>query len=79
MERTLDQLLDLLGGDATVAKDLGCGQPAISNWKARGVPKGRWVDLVMLGAAKRIDPPITLEEVQNASGARSPTKEVEAA
>lgn len=71
MERSLDEILDLLGGDASVARAIGCGQPAISNWKARGVPKGRWVDLVMLGAEKKIEPPVTLEEVRKASSAKA--------
>lgn len=69
MARTLDNILDLLGGDAAVALSLGCGQPAISNWKSRGVPKGRWVDLVMLGAERKIEPPITLQQVREASDA----------
>lgn len=67
MTRSLDKILEDLGGEAPVAEDLGCGQSAISNWKTRGVPKGRWVDLVMLGAQKKIEPAITLAEVRAAS------------
>lgn len=67
MTRTLDKILEALGGEAPVAEKLGCGQSAISNWKSRGVPKGRWVDLVMLGAHQQVEPPITLDEVRQAS------------
>jgi len=67
MTRSLDKILEDLGGEAPVADKLGCGQSAVSNWKKRGVPKGRWVDLVMLGAQQQVEPAITLEEVRAAS------------
>jgi hypothetical protein len=67
MSRSLSKILDELGGESAVAGLLGCGPSSVSNWKARGVPKGRWVDLVMLGAEKNIKPPVTLEEVRAAS------------
>ena len=69
MKRTLDEILDVLGGESAVASLLGCGPSSVSNWKQRGLPKGRWVDLVMLGAEKGIRPPITLDEVRHAAQA----------
>lgn len=77
MTRSLDKILEVLGGEAPVAEKLGCGQSAVSNWKKRGVPKGRWVDLVMLGEHQKVDPAITLDEVRVASLAI--TESVEAA
>jgi len=67
MKRSLDEILDVLGGESAVASLLGCGPSSVSNWKARGLPKGRWVDLVTLGAEKGIRPPITLDEIRHAS------------
>lgn len=33
---TLDQLIEQLGGSATVARECGVGVSAVSNWVARG-------------------------------------------
>jgi DNA-binding transcriptional regulator YdaS (Cro superfamily) len=83
MTRSLDEILNVLGGESAVANLLRCGPPSVSNWKARGLPKGRWVDLVMLGAEKGIRPPITLDEVRQASraieDARAKRKQLETA
>ena len=65
--RSLDEILDALGGESAVATMLGCGPSSVSNWKSRGLPKGRWVDLVTLGAERGVRPPITLEEVRQAA------------
>jgi len=46
---------------------LGCGPSSVSNWKSRGLPKGRWVDLVTLGAERGVRPPISLDEVRRAA------------
>jgi DNA-binding transcriptional regulator YdaS (Cro superfamily) len=67
MKRSLPEILDVLGGESAVAGLLGCGPSSVSNWKARGLPKGRWVDLVTLGAEKGVRPPITLDEIRHAS------------
>ena len=64
---TLDTILDELGGDATVAKTLGCGVSAISNWKARGIPRGRKFDLLAL--AERNGIVLTIADVEAASAA----------
>lgn len=69
MTRSLSQIIDLLGGWHAVAKEFGFGQSAISNWKARGVPPGRWLALERFAAKQRprIEPPITAEEIEAAS------------
>ena len=76
MNRPLNAILDDLGGDAAVAAHLGLGQPAISNWKSRGVPKGRWVDLIDMAGA--LDKPLTIEEIRSASAAIGAQNEAEA-
>lgn len=52
-----------------MADEIGCTQPAISNWKRRGVPPGRWLALERFAAKQkpRIEPPITAEEIEAAS------------
>lgn len=50
----LDTILESLGGEASVAKSLGCGVSAISNWKVRGLPRGRKFDLLELAEQKGI-------------------------
>jgi len=67
--RSLDEILDALGGESAVATMLGCGPSSVSNWKSRGLPKVRWVDLVTLGAERGVRPPITLSEVRQAAAA----------
>jgi transposase len=51
---TLNQIIEALGGEAEVAKALGCGLSAISNWKARGLPPGRQTQLLMLAKKRRV-------------------------
>ncbi len=67
--RSLDEILDALGGESAVATMLGCGPSSVSNWKSRGLPKGRWVDLVTLGRERGVRPPISLDEVRQAAAA----------
>lgn len=67
MARTLDEILDALGGESAVAGMLGCGPSSISNWKARGLPKARWVDLVILARELGVEPIVTLDEVRQAA------------
>ena len=69
MARSLDEILAVLGGESAVAGMLGCGPSSVSNWKSRGLPKGRWVDLVTLGRERGVRPAITLDEVRQASRA----------
>jgi hypothetical protein len=57
---TLDALIDLLGGDAAVARICGCGQPAVSNWRKRGLPPRRMIQLAR--AAERKGVPLCLKD-----------------
>lgn len=40
--KTIDDLVDALGGDTALAAELGVSQPAVANWKARGEIPGGW-------------------------------------
>jgi Meiotically Up-regulated Gene 113 (MUG113) protein len=64
---TLDEILLILGGDRAVADYLGCGQPAVSNWKVRGVPPLRQIGLVEMACQRGLQSIVTLEEVRAAS------------
>ena len=76
MNRSLDEILDVLGGESAVAGQLGCGPSSVSNWKTRGLPKGRWVDLVTLGRERGVRPPISLDEVRQAAAVIARTEPV---
>lgn len=65
MSRSLDDILHQLGGERPVAEFIGCGQPAISNWKSRGVPRGRWIDLIDM--AQSLGVPLSIDEIRVAS------------
>lgn len=64
MTRTLDDIIDDLGGEIYVATECDCGVAAISNWKRRGLPRGRWIDLIKL--AGRVGKVLTLDEIEAA-------------
>lgn len=68
----LDTILDKLGGDTAVAAALGCGAPAISNWKVRGIPSGRKYDLLKLAIEQKKE--ITIEDIEEAHLAIKPEK-----
>ena len=40
--KTIDGLVDALGGDTVLARDLGISQPAVANWKVRGQIGAGW-------------------------------------
>jgi hypothetical protein len=40
--KSIDALIDALGGDTALASELGVSQPAVANWKARGEIPGGW-------------------------------------
>jgi len=40
--RTIDELVEALGGDTVVAHWLGISQPAVANWKVRGQIASGW-------------------------------------
>lgn len=64
---SLENILNILGGDTSVAKDLGCGVSAISNWKTRGIPPGRKFDLLALAEKKEVK--LTIFEIETANAA----------
>jgi hypothetical protein len=39
---SIDELVDVLGGDTEVASWLGISQPAVANWKVRGQIASGW-------------------------------------
>lgn len=50
--KTIDQLIDKLGGDTVLADALGVSQPAVANWKVRGQIAAGW-HLRLLAEARR--------------------------
>lgn len=49
--RTIDELIDGLGGTNSVASRLGVEPNTVSSWKRRrSVPSGYWASLVRIGA-----------------------------
>lgn len=40
--KTIDDLVEALGGDTAVAAELNISQPAVANWKARKEIPGGW-------------------------------------
>ena len=59
--RTIDMLIDALGGDTAVAAWLNISQPAVANWKQRGViPPGWHMRLFarVIGMGQTVDPAI---------------------
>lgn len=64
---SLETILDTLGGNKSVAHDLGCGVSAVCNWKTRGIPPGRKLDLLSLADAKAVK--LTIAEIQAADAA----------
>jgi Putative antitoxin of bacterial toxin-antitoxin system, YdaS/YdaT len=52
---TLNELVDLLGGDVVVAALCRCSQSAVSNWRQRGVPPRRAIQLALLAERQGIE------------------------
>lgn len=63
--RTADQIIEALGGTGSVAKKLNVSLPAVSNWRARGLPPGRGLDIAELARELRSD--VTVEEIRAAT------------
>ena len=69
---TLDALLSLFGNDAAVARLLGVGQPAISNWRAVGsLPPARAIQLAQM--ARRRGMRLAVEDLP-VTGAEPPRR-----
>ena len=41
------EIIDILGGSAAVARRAGVRLPSVSNWKKKGIPKGRLIALAL--------------------------------
>jgi hypothetical protein len=65
---TLNELIDLLGGDAAVARICRIGPSAVSNWRLRGVPAARCIQLAR--AAERKGVAICLKDLPPVSRGR---------
>lgn len=50
---TLDKIIDELGGTSALAALLQVDDSTVSTWRRRGIPPGRWSDLVKLAKRKR--------------------------
>lgn len=48
-------VIDQLGGPVRVARDLGCRPSVVFNWKARGVPRARQLDIWAYAARRGVD------------------------
>jgi len=51
MLKTVDSIIDTFGGTNAVARQLGVGPPAVSNWRAAGAIPSEWF-LVFSGWAE---------------------------
>jgi hypothetical protein len=65
--RTADSVIDDLGGTGSVAADLDLPLSTVSTWRERGIPPGRWAELVKL-ARKRRRLHITFEALAESVG-----------
>jgi len=63
---TPDTAIDALGGTGAVSDALGLTPSIVSGWRTRGIPPGRWPELVKLAADKGC-PQITFEALANAA------------
>jgi hypothetical protein len=46
METNSQKIIRILGGSKAVAADLKTNQSRVSNWLKRGIPEGRYLDLI---------------------------------
>jgi short subunit dehydrogenase-like uncharacterized protein len=53
--RATPHVIDLLGGPVRVARDLGHAPSVVFNWKVRGVPRSRLLDVWAYAARRGID------------------------
>ena len=60
------EIIEALGDTAIVAADLATTLPAVSNWKRRGLPAARLLDIVEL-ARRRERSEITVDLVRAAA------------
>ena len=69
-------ILHLLGGQTAVARKLGAGRSAVSNWPKDGIPAKYWPALARLAAENEGTSGITIEvlERHERAGAVTPSK-----
>jgi hypothetical protein len=67
---SLDKLIELLGGDQAVARLCKIGPSAVSNWRQRGLPSSRGLQL--LAAASRRGIPLAVGDLPRMRRARRP-------
>ncbi len=58
--RTVDEVINALGGTGGLADALDVWPSVVSGWRGRGIPSSRWPELVKLAKRKR-KPEITFE------------------
>lgn len=51
---SLDEIIEVLGGDAAVARLCGCAQSAVSQWRSRGLPPRRCIELARLARSQGV-------------------------
>lgn len=69
---TPDTTIDALGGTGAVSVALGLQPSVVSGWRKRGIPPGRWPEIVRLAAEKDC-PDITFEALAAAEPAEART------
>jgi DNA-binding transcriptional regulator Cro len=68
MSMTVDEIIWKLGGPSNIASELGITPMAVSQWKTRGLPKGRYLDLLDM-ATRYGERTITLDAIRHANDA----------
>lgn len=70
------EIIEALGDTAEVSAATGMSVQAVSNWKLRGIPPGRWLDIHQL--AQRLGRADISAEVIKAAPGRGPRQTQEA-
>jgi hypothetical protein len=71
------EILRKLGGQTAVARKLGAGRSAVSNWPRDGIPAKYWPALARLAAAEDVTRDITIDVLEKHE--RAPSEPAEAA
>ena len=67
--KTATDIIKALGGEVQLAKDLGFQyRSRVSNWRANGIPRQVWPEVVDLARAKNVD--LTFEMLVEAEPAK---------
>jgi hypothetical protein len=57
------EIIVALGGATALARDLGCGRTAVSNWARLGIPGHFWPRIARLAQQKNV-PAITMDVLE---------------